>query len=190
MFARLLVASAVAALAGVASADLQVLAPGGPDLWWVAQSVNTILWNCQESQFQNFTILIANSNPTILVQPQAIIAIEENFDCSKTITEQQANFTVASGYTIQLANTLNTTDIYAESQPFEIKSLGSTYPASSATPTATGTSTASGSNSASASGSPTSGSDSSATSKASSASSIQFSGVLALAAAALGLVVA
>ena len=47
----------------------------------------------------------------ILAQPQAIIAIENNFDCSKTITQQQEIFPAGTGYTIQLANTLNNTDV-------------------------------------------------------------------------------
>lgn len=97
----------------------------------VASSDNTIVWNCKESQVQNFTIVyvftvfqisnstmclalansIANSDPKVLVSPQAIIAIEQNFDCSKTITQQQESFAVGTGYIIQLANPLNSTDV-------------------------------------------------------------------------------
>jgi hypothetical protein len=69
----------------------------------------------------------------------AIISIENNYDCSKTITEQQVTQPAATGYTIQFANILNGTDIYAESEPFEIKALGSSYPATSSA-AATGTS--------------------------------------------------
>lgn len=54
---------------------------------------------------------IANSDPKVLVSPQAIIAIEQNFDCSKTITQQQESFAVGTGYIIQLANPLNSTDV-------------------------------------------------------------------------------
>lgn len=54
---------------------------------------------------------IANSDPKVLVSPQAIIAIEQNFDCSKTITQQQESFAVGTGYTIQFANPLNNTDV-------------------------------------------------------------------------------
>ncbi|EPQ53529.1 hypothetical protein GLOTRDRAFT_17384, partial [Gloeophyllum trabeum ATCC 11539] len=124
--------AAAAALFGVANADLSILAPGGPNLWWVASSTNTLLWTCKDSQYQNFTILVANSNPSILSAPQAIIAVQNNYDCSKTITDSQSGYPPATGYTVQLANPLNSTEIYAQSQEFEIKPLGSAYPASSA----------------------------------------------------------
>jgi hypothetical protein len=130
----------------VALADLSglsIVSPGGDGLWWVAKSQNNIVWTCQTSPVGNFTILVANSDPKVLVAPIAIVAIENNFDCSKTITQDQANQAPGTGYTIQLANPFNETDIYAQSQPFEIKALGAAYPASSATPTASGTSTGS-----------------------------------------------
>ncbi|OBZ78457.1 hypothetical protein A0H81_02479 [Grifola frondosa] len=146
------VTATLAAFVGNAVAQLSIITPGGPDLWWVASSINTLSWTCQTSPYQTFTVLIANSNPTIQSAPQAIIAIENNFDCSKTITQDQSNQVAATGYTIQLANPLNNTDIYAESQPFEIKAVGSAYPASSATPTATGTNTASSNSSATVTG--------------------------------------
>lgn len=40
-----------------------------------------------------------------------IIAILNNFDCSKEITQDQANQAAGTGYTILLANTLNSTDV-------------------------------------------------------------------------------
>ncbi|KLO16143.1 hypothetical protein SCHPADRAFT_848588 [Schizopora paradoxa] len=160
MFAKFSVFATVASLAAIANAQLQVLSPGGANLWWVAQSSNTLLWNCQQSQVQNFTIVLINSNSSILNGALPIVAIENNFDCSKTITQQQANLPVASNYKVQLANPLNSTDVYAESDFFDIKPLGSAYPDASATPTAGGSSTASGASS-SGSSSPTSGSSSS-----------------------------
>jgi len=143
IFSRLTLAASVAALFGAATADLQVIVPGGPSLWWIAKSQNNIVWTCQGSPYQNFTVLIANQNPQVLTAPIAIIAVEDNFDCSKTITPDQANQPVGTGYIVQLANTLNSTDVYAQSEPFEIKAFGAAYPASSATPTATGTSASS-----------------------------------------------
>jgi hypothetical protein len=151
MFSRLaLAATAAAALFGVTvSADgtgnLSIISPGGSGLWWVAQSQNNIVWTCQTSPYDNFTVLVANSDPKVLSAPIAIIAIENNYDCSKEITQDQSNQPVGTGYTIQFANPLNNTDVYAESQPFEIKALGSTYPASSATPSVSGTQTGSAS---------------------------------------------
>lgn len=99
--------------------------------------MNTLSWTCHESQFTNFTVLyvshsylrphgpcadsglysVGNTNPSILSQPQAIIAIENNFDCSKTITQEQEIFPAGSGYTILLANTLNNTDVLLSCYP-------------------------------------------------------------------------
>ncbi|THH05601.1 hypothetical protein EW145_g4678 [Phellinidium pouzarii] len=141
----------VAAAAGFASAQLKVLAPGGPNLWWVANEENNVVWNCKDSQFDNFTILLKNSNPAVLSGADAIVSIQQNFDCSETLTTQQANFTAATGYTLLLANTLNSSDVYASSDPFEVKAQGSAYPASSATPVADSTSTSSSSASTSSS---------------------------------------
>jgi len=168
MFSTLTFSLTAFALFGFsAAADLEIISPGGSDLWWVAQSSNTLLWNCAESPYSNFTVLLGNSNAGILAAPIAVIAVEENYECSKTITQDQANFTAATGYTILLANTLNNTDVYATSQPFEIKALGSTYPASSATPmnAASATSAPSGTGTGSSSSSSASATTSSTSSK-------------------------
>ncbi|PAV19104.1 dual-specificity kinase [Pyrrhoderma noxium] len=142
----------LAAFAGFAAAQLEILAPGGPNLWWVANSENNIVWNCKESQISNFTVLLSNSDPKILVSAQAIVAIQENFDCSKTLTTQQANFTAATGYRVIFANTLNSSDVYAQTDEFEVKAQGSAYPDPSSTPTAdSGSSTATGSGSSASS---------------------------------------
>ncbi|KZT20952.1 hypothetical protein NEOLEDRAFT_1140131 [Neolentinus lepideus HHB14362 ss-1] len=185
VFTRYTLIAAVAALAGVANADLTILAPGGPNLWWVADSTNTLLWTCQDSSYQNFTVLIANSNPTVLEAPAAIIAVENNYDCSKTITDSQSNLPPSTGYVVQLANPLNDTDVYAQSQEFEIKSAGSAYPASSATPTSTATATSGASGSASGSGSTASPTSSSAAGIGKGASVVL--GGLAVLAASFGL---
>ncbi|KIM64895.1 hypothetical protein SCLCIDRAFT_1213000 [Scleroderma citrinum Foug A] len=147
MLGRLVLVAA--ALLGTASAQLTITNPTS-DSWWVAQSSNTLAWTCDTSTYSNFTVLLANSNPSILVQPIAIIAIEPNYDCSKTITQQQASQPPSTGYTVLLANPLNSSDVYATSQSFEIKALGSSYPATSASSSPTGTS---GSSSASPSSS-------------------------------------
>jgi len=151
MFSKLSVFATVATLAAMANAQLQVISPGGPNLWWVAKSSNTLSWNCQQSQVQNFTIVLTNSNVTILNGALPIIAIENNFDCSKTITQQQADLPIATGYKVQLANPLNNTQVYAESDFFEIKPLGSAFPDPSSTPTAGGSTSSTGSSTAGAS---------------------------------------
>jgi len=123
------------------SSGLSIVVPGGADLWWVGDAQNNIVWTCQTSPFSNFTVLIANQDPKVLASAIAVIAIENNYDCSKTIIPDQSNLTAATGYVVQFANTLNETDVYAQSQPFEIKAPGSAYPDPSATPSASGTST-------------------------------------------------
>ncbi|KAK7678697.1 hypothetical protein QCA50_018279 [Cerrena zonata] len=150
-FSRAALATTFATLMGMATADLQVTAPSS-SVWWVAQSINTIAWTCDQSQFQNFTILIANSDPKVLVSPLAIVAVENNFDCSKTITQEQSSQPAASGYTILLANPLNSSQVYATSEPFEIKALGAAYPTTTVAP-GSSTATSSGSSPSSSTGS-------------------------------------
>ena len=41
-----------------------------------------------------------------------IISIENNFDCSKTITADQQAAPAGTGYLIQFVNTLNSTDVW------------------------------------------------------------------------------
>ncbi|KAI6041957.1 hypothetical protein EDC04DRAFT_2664000 [Pisolithus marmoratus] len=137
MLTRIFVAAA--ALVSAASAQLTVTNPSS-DSWWVAQSSNTLAWTCNTSPYSNFTVLLANSNPSILVQPIAIIAIEEDYECSKTITQQQSTQPAATGYTVLLANPLNSTDVYATSETFEIKALGSSYPTTTSASSPSGTS--------------------------------------------------
>ncbi|KAF8841090.1 hypothetical protein BDN67DRAFT_1068755 [Paxillus ammoniavirescens] len=138
MLGRILLAAA--ALASAASAQLTVTNPSA-NSWWVAQSANTLAWTCNTSPYQTYTVVLTNSNPSILSGPLAIIAIQQNYDCSETITQQQAAQPAATGYIIQLTNPLNNTEVYAESEPFEIKALGSAYPASSSAVSATGSGT-------------------------------------------------
>ena len=58
------------------------------------------------------------TNPTTQFQPLAIIAIQENFDCSLELTQQQdANLVPGSGYIVQLANPFNSTDVRAPNPP-------------------------------------------------------------------------
>ena len=57
---------------------------------------------------------INNSDPKILTAPIAVIAIQNNYDCSITITQDQANQPVGTGWTVVLANPLNNTDVRAE----------------------------------------------------------------------------
>lgn len=119
-----------AALVGAAAAQFQILSPS-TNVWWVAGSQNTLTWNCKDpSAPATFTVLVGNKDPKILTAPIAIIGIQNNFDCSKLITQDQLTAPAGTGYTVLFANTLNQTDIYLTSDVFEIKALGSAYPTS------------------------------------------------------------
>ncbi|KAF8908542.1 hypothetical protein CPB84DRAFT_1843438 [Gymnopilus junonius] len=126
---------ALATLSSVVKADPLAVTSPSSSIWWVAKSQNVLSWTCANTTFPQFTVLVANSDPTILVSPLAIIAQQDNFDCSIIVTQDQSNQAAGQGWTILLANPLNNTDVYATSQPFEIKPLGSLYP-SQVTPTA------------------------------------------------------
>ncbi|KAJ3932300.1 MAG: hypothetical protein NXY57DRAFT_129559 [Lentinula lateritia] len=163
MIARLPLALALAsALVHVASAQLQVLSPGGDNLWWVADNENLLVWNCNESQEQTFTVLYVSflslespsfflnrvNNPN-MASALAIIAEQPNYVCSLLVTkDQMGGLPVGTGYVVQLANPLNGTDVYAQSSAFEIKAAGSAYPSTTVSPeSATFTPSSSGSSS-------------------------------------------
>jgi len=135
-----------------AAQDFQILSPSG-SIWWVAESENQISWDCKNPQAitdSNFTVLLKGPS---FAAPQAIIAIEKNEDCIKTITKDQANQPSGNGYTIYLADPLNNTHVFATSEQFEIQPLGSKYPSqvSSSASAASGTATASSSSASSSS---------------------------------------
>ncbi|KAK0228172.1 hypothetical protein IW262DRAFT_1349304 [Armillaria fumosa] len=132
MASRLFTVLATAsALFGAVFADLKVTSPSA-DIWWVAQSTNVIAWTCNDSPYSEFTILITNPDTSVLTSALAIVAIEQNYDCSKILTQQQVSMPAATGYILQLANPLNSSQVYAASDPFEIKALGAAYPSTSA----------------------------------------------------------
>ncbi|KAF9558574.1 hypothetical protein CPC08DRAFT_751390 [Agrocybe pediades] len=117
----------VAALTSVANADLQVTRPSS-DIWWVAKSNNVIAWTCQDTDIQQFTVLIGNVDPQVQTAPGAIIGIQNNFDCSILLNADQFSQGVGTGWQVLLADIFNNTHVYATSQPFEIKPQGSPYP--------------------------------------------------------------
>lgn len=47
----------------------------------------------------------------VLTAPMAIVPTQNNFDCSITISQNQASQPAAKGYTILLANIVNNTDV-------------------------------------------------------------------------------
>jgi len=142
----------------VVAQSFKITAPSS-EIWWVANSQNELDWDCNSAAAQadqkltggTFTVLI---NHPDFAAALAIIAQEPNADCKKSITIDQANQKPGQNYTVLLADPRNNTNVFATSQPFEIKPLGSQYPsqvsssASAASASASGTATASSSASA------------------------------------------
>jgi hypothetical protein len=178
-------------LVGSAAATFQILSPGGPDLWWVAQSQNTIAWSCHTdvppATGGAYQLLLNNTSPTVLTAAEAIVANVPNADCSHTITQQQAALTPGTGYTLVFADIVDQRKIYAVSQPFEVKALGATYPPTSATPTETFSTTAGSTGSSSGSSSSSTASSTHKSNGASASFKVSAAGVLAAVGAAIGM---
>jgi len=123
-----------------AAADLIITVPSSTQ-YWVAKSSNVLTWDCKHNPFNNFTVLIANLNTSILPASLAFIAIQENDQCSIVVPQDLVNQPADTGYTILFANTLNNSAVYTTSELFEIKPLGSLYPnqVASLSSTASGT---------------------------------------------------
>ncbi|KAJ7284944.1 hypothetical protein C8J57DRAFT_1289951 [Mycena rebaudengoi] len=121
-----------------AASNLKILAPGGPSLWWLAAQDNNIVWNCAEADpsITQFTVWITNKDTKLITGSMAIIPVEQNYICSQGLRGDQITVPVGSGYTLQFTNINNVTDVYAESEPFEVKPLSAGYPPVSATPAA------------------------------------------------------
>jgi len=196
MFTSLLVASlaAISTLVGSASAAFQILSPGGPNLWWVAQSENVIAWSCKDSPPPStdnaYQLLVNNTDPKILTAAQAIVANVPNADCAHIIGVQQATLAPATGYTLIFADIVDQRKIYAVSQPFEVKALGASYPPANATPTDDPTVATTGSSNSGTGTGTSSGSASTNTSRPNGASTIfevSAAGVLAAVGAAIGM---
>jgi len=138
-------------LATFAAADLFSIYAPSATVWWVANSQNVFAWDCNANPgIQNFTVLINNVNPAVLQGPLAFIAILDYNICSYAVSQDQVNQTAGTGYTLIFGDIFNETNVYATSQQFEIRPLGSAYPTTTAV--VSGGSTAMPSSSSSASG--------------------------------------
>ncbi|KAF9255759.1 hypothetical protein L218DRAFT_950517 [Marasmius fiardii PR-910] len=123
------------------------------DKWWVAQSTNVLTWDCKNSQATQFGVYISNKDPKVLQGNLAIFAQLDNTVCSKEVTQLQVTQPAATGYTLLFTNIVNQTDVYSQSDEFEIKPLGSAYPqTSSVAPSGTGTAAGSSSSGGSSGG--------------------------------------
>lgn len=95
----------------------------------VAQSQNLISWTCKDTTVASFTILcvqtfgsypyftytllssVGNQDPKISVAPLAIIPVQQNFQCSILVTQDQANQAAGTGWQIFFADILNITNV-------------------------------------------------------------------------------
>ncbi|WVQ80740.1 hypothetical protein IAT38_002845 [Cryptococcus sp. DSM 104549] len=130
----------ISALASMASAALTVTEPSASH-WWVAQSLNTLAWSGKEPT--EFSVFLANPDTNVLTSMLALASVVPAYQTSLTINPGDAR--PATGYTLLLTNTLNSSDVYATSESFEIKAVGSTYPAQTAAVNASATAQGTGS---------------------------------------------
>ncbi|OCF36802.1 hypothetical protein I316_01398 [Kwoniella heveanensis BCC8398] len=173
--------SAIFAAAGLVSAELKVTQPTASH-WWVAQSLNTLAWDGSDPS--QFSVFISNPDQNVLTSILALTSVTYAYDKSKTINP--GNITPATGYTILLTNPLNSSDVYATSQTFEIKAVGSEYPPQTSVPTAAASDSSSSGAAQSGSGTATSSSAEASSTGGNSAafrrSSISAGGVVVVAA--------
>ncbi|ELU40355.1 hypothetical protein AG1IA_05625 [Rhizoctonia solani AG-1 IA] len=94
MFNLKAIFSLVALWVSLVTAQQLTITEPSSDRWWIAQSINTLRWNCEQTTYTNWTVLITNPDVTVLSGPLALIAIH----------------------------------VWATSQPFEVKAVGSAYP--------------------------------------------------------------
>ncbi|PVG03037.1 hypothetical protein CPB86DRAFT_869955 [Serendipita vermifera] len=139
MFKKL---SVVAAFAAVSTSvnGLSVLAPSST-WWWQTGDQALFAWDCTDRSHAQFAAVVTNTNTALLPAGSSIlVGIQNNDQCTTNIVPQ---LNVGTGYTLQLTNIVNYTDIYATSEPFEVKAKGSPYP-SGPTPSLTYSSTGTG----------------------------------------------
>ncbi|KAK4685353.1 hypothetical protein P7C73_g4802, partial [Tremellales sp. Uapishka_1] len=163
----MLALSLVLTLIASVSAQLTVTEPSAAH-WWVGNSQNTLAWT--GSSPTEFSVFLYNPNTAVLTSKLALESIINTYQTSLTINP--GGVTPSTGYVIQLTDILNSSNIYAASDSFEIKAEGSTYPAqttpgaSASASTSGGTGSAGASSSAGSSSSTASASTSAKTSSA------------------------
>ncbi|KZT55039.1 hypothetical protein CALCODRAFT_499107 [Calocera cornea HHB12733] len=137
---QLLIVSA--ALLGAVYGQLTITSPSS-SIWWITGEQGNLAWTCNTAPATEttWTVMVANPNVQLLTDEQAIVAEQPNYDCSILFTPQ---LPAGTGYTILFVNPLNTSDVWATSETFEVKPTGSAYAVTSASSStgSTGTSTA------------------------------------------------
>jgi len=118
---------------------LSILAPSST-WWWQTGNSALLAWDCSDTTYSQFSVLAASTNLTQLTAGYVVLVGQQpNDQCTTNIVP---NLVVGSGYKILFTNIVNYTDIYATSEPFEVKAQGSAYP-SGPTPHAGASSTTS-----------------------------------------------
>ncbi|KAF7289808.1 hypothetical protein MIND_01355100 [Mycena indigotica] len=157
-YAALALALAGAASAAVSTNGLKILAPGGDNLWWLQGQDNNVVWTCSQSQIPQFTVWLNNTDTASTISAiTALISVEPNYVCAQLLTANLlSRAPVGTGYTIVLTSITNATEIYAVSDPFEIKALSAGYPPATNTPVDAASATVSRGSASVVTGNPTS----------------------------------
>ncbi|KAG1763307.1 hypothetical protein EDD22DRAFT_509720 [Suillus occidentalis] len=143
MFRRL--ALACAALLSVVSAQLTITSPGTND-WWVAVVSKHVVVDVHD--FPVLELHRSVLSPTRISQfslhPLPSLLFKKTMTVPKPSPSSNPPKPLAPVTPFCSPNTLNSTDIWAQSQPFEIKALGSSYPTTTSSAGSASTGTASG----------------------------------------------
>jgi len=142
MFGKVLAFTFVA-IAAAQTTNFQILAPG-PDIWWVANNINNIIWTpCDgTAPATAFNVLVsAPSSVAPGLVNLSLLGNQPTFQCSKSFTP--TNLPVGKGYTMTFTEATDTTKVLA-STTFEVRDSGAAYPTTTAE-SATGTAASTGS---------------------------------------------
>jgi hypothetical protein len=147
-------AKAVAALGFIASALAITINTPSPSSFWVQNVSNTITWTFNQGDPNPIFITVTNSNSSIL---NGQFAIQNGVDLSNgTFTVTNVTLLTDSGYVVNFVNGSNLTQVYASSQPFDVKVPG-TPPAQTGSPSGSSSPSATGGNSSASGSTSTSG---------------------------------
>ncbi|KZS86754.1 hypothetical protein SISNIDRAFT_420566, partial [Sistotremastrum niveocremeum HHB9708] len=91
----------------------------------VQNTSNPIQWSSQPGDPSPISIIVTNPDNSILNGPFSIHEFVNITDGSFTVTN--VTLRVDKGFFVNFVNPSNASQIYAQSQPFEVKPPGSTY---------------------------------------------------------------
>ncbi|KAF8339692.1 uncharacterized protein EI90DRAFT_2270477 [Cantharellus anzutake] len=165
-------------MAGSTLASVNITFPNS-NVWWVANSLNLLQWTCQDPAAPKTYTVVVFGQGSLAGGLPIISTLVPNYDCSINIPPI-SDLVAGTGYQVALTNTLNRSDIFAESQPFEIKAEGSPYPPQPSNTAATYTSTATSAGNATSTSSPASSTSKAGSALAISPAPLSFSAAVAL----------